>query len=93
MNIKHGVRDLILSIIALVIISSMFYHYAEHWKWIDSAYMTIMTITTVGHSDLIPTTDVSKIFTATIAFVGIAMVLTLFGIVSSHYVRIVYDEK
>ena len=86
-RLNKSIRNLIGSIIILVISSSVFYHFYENWNWIDAAYMTIMTITTVGHADLVPSSAISKVFTAIVAFVGIAMVLTLFGIVSSEYVK------
>ncbi|MEK6886848.1 MAG: potassium channel family protein [Nanoarchaeota archaeon] len=92
-RISPAVKNLVTSIVCLVFISSVFYHYTEGWSWIDSAYATILTITTVGHSTLIPSMVATKIYTAIIAFIGIAMVLTLFGIVSSHYVNIVTDEE
>lgn len=88
----NGVKTLILFIVLLVFLSTMFYHYIESWTWIDSMYFTIMTITTVGHGNLIPSTTASKLFTSFVAFVGIAMVLTLFGIISSHYVKIVNNK-
>ncbi len=87
-----GVKKLIIAIVILVAISSVFYGKVEGWNPVDSFYFTIMTITTVGHADLVPTTAVSKIFTSIVAFVGIAMMLTLFGIISSHYVKL-FNEK
>lgn len=91
--ISPAVKNLVLSIICLIFISAVFYHYLEGWTWIDSVYATILTITTVGHSILVPSSTISKIYTSVIAFIGIAMVLTLFGIVSSHYVTLVTKEK
>ncbi len=91
--ISPAVKNLVISIICLVFVSAVFYHYMEGWSWVDSTYATILTITTVGHSTLMPTTTATKIYTSAIAFVGIAMVLTLFGIVSSHYVRMVSRKK
>ncbi|HIH39547.1 TPA: two pore domain potassium channel family protein [Candidatus Woesearchaeota archaeon] len=92
-TLSPAVKNLVLSIISLVFISAVFYHYAEGWAWIDSVYVTILTITTVGHSTLIPNSATAKIYTSAVAFIGIAMVLTLFGIVSSHYVRMVSEKE
>lgn len=86
-KIKHGIAMLVSAIILLILISTLFFHSVEGWNWVDSMYATILTITTVGHSELIPQQVSSKIFSSIIAFVGIAMVLTLFGIISSLYVR------
>ncbi len=91
--ISPAARNLIISIFLLVVVSSLFYHFAEGWSWIDAYYFTVITITTVGHAALIPTTAASKIFTSLVAFIGIAMVLTLFGILSSHYVRMVAERN
>lgn len=92
-RIRHGIRNLIIAIFALIIVSALFYHSAEGWSWLDSIFFTILTITTVGHNNVAALSPASKVYTSLIAFIGIAMVLTLFGIISSHYVRIVHDEK
>ena len=81
------VNKIIAAIFALFIIGSIFYRVAEGWTWVDSIYFTILTITTVGHPNLVLLTTASKVFTSFIAIVGISLLLILFGIISSHYFK------
>jgi len=92
-RISYGVKFLVASIIILSVVSTYFYSFVEGWAFVDAFYFTISTITTVGYGDFVPTTSLSKLFTSGIAFIGIAMVLTLFGMVSAHYVRVVNEKE
>ena len=58
------------------------YSQIEGWRYIDSVYFTVATVTTIGYGDIVPQTDIGKIFTIFFAFLGIGMVFyffTLFG--------------
>lgn len=92
-QLKEGLKILVVATAILVIVSTTFYVNVEGWGAVDAIYFTVATITTVGYGDLVPTTDVSKLVTSFIAFIGLAMVLTLFGIVSSGYARIITERE
>lgn len=92
-RISYGVKFLVSSIIILVVLSTYFYAFTEGWSFVNAFYFTVSTVTTVGYGDIVPTTDVTKLFTAFISFIGIAMVLTLFGMLSAHYVRVVNERE
>jgi len=92
-RISYGVKILVTALALLTIFSTYFFSLYESWNLVDSFYFTVSTITTVGYGDLVPTSPVTKIITSIISFVGIAMVLTMFGMVSSHYVRIVNERE
>lgn len=54
-----------LGLIAFIVVSgTMGYMIIEGWGFIDSLYMTIITISTVGFSEVLPLTDYGKLFTA-----------------------------
>jgi len=92
-RVAEGIRLLLFAIIVLIVFSTGFYRFAEGWGTIDSLYFTIETATTVGYGDFVPTNDISKIFTAFLSIVGIAMMLTLFGIISSGYTSMMTDRE
>ena len=74
-----------LAIIVFLILlfgGTSIYSYVEGWNYLDSLYFTVITITTIGYGDLIPKTNIGKIFTIFFSFLGIGMAFyffTLFG--------------
>ena len=75
----------ITSLLALIIIGTTFYHFAEGWRLIDAFYFTTVTLTTVGYGDLHVTKDISKIFTAFFAIIGISIALYSLTMIGSDY--------
>lgn len=73
----------ILIALFLVVVTTgvIFYHFVEDIAWVDAVYFTSMTLTTVGHGDIVPQTDIGKLFTSVYAFLGIGMFLGLAGII------------
>jgi len=79
---------LVYSILVLVFLASVgtiLYRILEGWSFVDSFYFTVMTITTVGFGDLVPTHNASKIITAIYSLVSIPMVIFIFGIIIGKY--------
>jgi voltage-gated potassium channel len=56
---------------------TLFYRNVEGWSWVDAAYFSVITLTTVGYGDLHPLTDGGKIFTMGYALVGIGVFVAL----------------
>ena len=49
-------------VVGYLAIGCAFFSWSEDWSWDDALYFSIVTMTTVGYGDLVPTTDASKIF-------------------------------
>ncbi|MEH6407529.1 MAG: potassium channel protein [Leeuwenhoekiella sp.] len=64
----------ILSIIGMLTVGVLGFRIFSHYSWIDSMYMTIITISTVGYSEVVPLDDTGKLFTI---FLIITSVITL----------------
>lgn len=58
-----------------ILVGVSFYHLVEKMSFIDSFYLTSVTLTTVGYGDVAPQTDLGKIFTSIFSFVGVATFL------------------
>ncbi len=48
---------------ALVVLGGVAYHALEHWTWLDSFYMAVTTLATVGFGEVHPLSDGGRIFT------------------------------
>ena len=65
---------LYLAVLTLAV-GTIFYHNVEGWRWLDSFYFCVITLTTVGYGDFTPKTDMGKIFTVIYIFVGLGILI------------------
>ncbi|MFH1820900.1 MAG: potassium channel family protein [Methanobacteriota archaeon] len=83
MEIASKIRVIIVaaffSLIGLIALGTVAYHYLEGWSWISSFYFSITTLTTVGFGDLHPTTEISRLFTAIYVLLGVAIAFATLG--------------
>lgn len=77
-------RGILYSTLIILISGTSFYHGVEKWRWLDSFYFSVTTLTTVGLGDFAPQTDIGKIFTILYIFLGIGIILAFLNAVSKH---------
>ena len=71
-------RALLSIMIMLLVSGTIFYVLNEGWSIIDALFFCVMIMSTIGYSDLLPSNDISKIFTIVYSlmtigvFVGVA---------------------
>ena len=78
-TLGHAVRNpqyqlLALTTFLVVASGTIFYHYYEHWSWIDSIYFVFVALTTVGFGDFAPTTELSRFVTIGFVVFGVAWI-------------------
>lgn len=61
----------------LLVVGTVGYAVIEGWSAMDSFYMTFITLTTIGFSEVRPLSDAGKLFTVGLAFVGIGTFATI----------------
>ncbi len=80
----------ILLLVSIVTFGTVGYHYLEDLNFLDSIYMTFITISTVGFKEVgAPLTNLGKIFT----IVLIVSSLGSFAYVGSNLARFVFDGE
>ncbi len=73
----NPVRNIIVSLIALIaiiLIGTLGYSYIEHWSYLDSVYMTVVTLSTVGFREIRPLSEHGQIFTIVLIICGTSLV-------------------
>lgn len=73
------VFNALIAILSLTAFGTLGYRLIEGYSWLDSLYMTVITLSTVGYREMAPLTTTGKIFTLVLIVVGIGMVLTIVG--------------
>jgi hypothetical protein len=69
----------------LIFIGVFYFQYEEGWTLVDSFYFTVMTLTSVGYGDFVPTHDMSKIVTALYSMVSIPLAVFALGVIAKTY--------
>ena len=59
----------------------------EKWSFLDAAYMTALTVTTVGFMEVHQTSDSGKIFTIFIMIIGVGYFLYITGVIMKYIVE------
>lgn len=65
-----------------------FYHLMEGWRYLDALYFSAYTMTTVGYGDIVPKTDIGKIFTIFYVFAGVSIALYGLSVIATHFVEV-----
>ena len=65
---------------AVLVYGVVGYVLINHWSLIDSFYMTIITISTVGYGEVHPQGSVGRLFTSTLIVTGVGILLFGFGV-------------
>lgn len=59
----------------------------DPWNCLDSLYFSVVTVSTVGYGDLVPSTDLGKWFAILYMLVGIALIGLALGIVGGFLMQ------
>ncbi|BES72327.1 hypothetical protein RE428_33450 [Marinobacter nanhaiticus D15-8W] len=67
----------------ILLAGTLFFSLAEQWSFADAFYFSVITLTTVGYGDLVPTTELTRSVTAIFVLCGV----TTFGLFLRWIVR------
>jgi len=74
----------IIILLIVILAGTFIYHQVEGWRYLDSVYFSVVTITTIGYGDFVPQTDAGKILTLFFPFVGIGLALYFFSLMEKY---------
>jgi voltage-gated potassium channel len=77
---KYLYRVLLLTAVTAIGTGTIVYHFAEKISWVDAYYFSVVTLSTVGYGDIVPTTTFTKIFTTFYIFVGVGILTTFLSV-------------
>ena len=71
-------RGPLVLVASQLILGTVFYVIVEGWSVVDAVYFCSMSLATVGYGDVVPDTDVGKIFTVVYVLCGIGVLVSFF---------------
>jgi voltage-gated potassium channel len=91
--IKETHLDKLLTIVVISIIgSSVLFYFIDGINFIDALWYVLVTLTTVGYGDIVPTSTIGKIIGLMIIIIGILLFSTLTAAISSLYTQRIEKE-
>src|ERR1051325_8302339 len=64
---------------ALTVTGTTGFHFIEHWPWFDSLYMVVITLSTIGYSEVHPLSPAGRWFNIALIISGVALVFLMIG--------------
>lgn len=72
---RARIRIVLLAVLSAVGVGTVVFHLLEGWSILDSLYVTVQTLTTVGFGDLTPRSTMGRAFATLFMMVGVGVVL------------------
>lgn len=87
MNDRSRIRQILLILVVIVFIDVAGFILIENVNLINAAYMTIITISTVGFTEVFPLSNAGKIFTIFVIISGLGTFLYSVGVIAEYSVE------
>lgn len=84
---RKRVLTAISLVVGIIIVGISGYHFIEGWGFLDSIYMTVITITTIGYGETHPLTTKGRIFTIFLILGGISIIGYGFSVIASFIIE------
>jgi voltage-gated potassium channel len=78
-KIPFNLKLVFVTLVALVIIGVMGFHFIEGWTLFDGFYMVLTTITSIGYGEIHPLSHAGRLFNSFVIITGVGLVLLLVG--------------
>ena len=72
---RTRIRIVLMAVLGAIALGTVAFHLLEGWSILDSLYVTVQTVTTVGFGDLTPHTALGRAFATVFMMLGVGVVL------------------
>jgi voltage-gated potassium channel len=79
MKALRNLRLVGLALASVVALGTAAFHFILGWTWLDSFYMVVTTLTTIGYQEVHPLSDTGRILNLVVIFFGVALVFLAIG--------------
>jgi len=89
---KRRVLFTFSAIVLVLAIGTSGFILIEHWQPFDAFYMTLITMTTVGYSEVHPLSHAGRIFNSFLMVIGVSMIFMAIGVMTTTIVEMEFGE-
>ena len=75
----RNLRWIALALVLLFILGTIGFHVLEGWTWFDAFYMVLITVTTIGYTEVHQLSEVGRAFNVGVIIVGVGLVFLAIG--------------
>jgi len=79
MRALRNLRLIGLALAGVVAAGTAAFHFILHWTWLDSFYMVITTLTTIGYQEVHPLSNTGRVINLIVIIFGVALVFLAIG--------------
>ena len=72
-------KSVALALLLLSAAGTVGFHFIEGWSWFDSFYMVVITLSTIGYSEVHELSRAGRIFNSALIIAGVALVFLMIG--------------
>ena len=86
MTLQSRIFRLLLVFFSIISGGTLGYRVIEGWSILDSFYMAVITVTTVGFSEVEPLSPNGQIFTTILILLGVGGITYALGVLTNYFV-------
>ena len=79
MKAVRNLRLIGIALAGVILAGTSAFHFILGWDWLDSFYMVVTTLTTIGYQEVHPLSDTGRVINLFIIFFGVALVFLAIG--------------